>query len=194
MAGVKSETMSRANIFPTCLNITAITASRLVPPRKVWKCTYQKSTGIKFRSRNMWGLFNEVIWSNKTYSHSNQRIILRHYCLSSMKAIALISDCQDLQDPEELYQFVGRSEEVPGTFVCSICKDFKASRRGLVRNHVESIHFRGVFRYHCDVCDKDFQGRNALAVHNSSLHPTRPKAFPAQVDVLSPFPKIPNLF
>jgi len=111
-----------------------------------------------------------------------------------MKAIALISDCQDLQDPEELYQFVGRSEEVPGTFVCSICKNFKASRRGLVRNHVESIHFRGVFRYHCDVCDKDFQGRNALAVHNSSLHPTRPKAFPAQVDVLSPFPKIPNLF
>jgi len=103
-------------------------------------------------------------------------------------------DCQDLQDPEELYQFVGRSEEVPGTFVCSICKDFKASRRGLVRNHVESIHFRGVFRYRCDICDKDFQGRNALAVHNSSLHPTRPKAFPAQVDVLSPFPKIPNLF
>ena len=61
MAGVKSETMSRANIFPMCLNITAITASRLVPPRKVWKCTYQKSTGIKFRSWNMWGLFNEVI-------------------------------------------------------------------------------------------------------------------------------------
>ena len=61
MAGVKSETMSRADIFPTCLNIIAITASRLVPPRKVWKCTYQKSTGIKFRSRNMWGWFNEVI-------------------------------------------------------------------------------------------------------------------------------------
>jgi len=103
-------------------------------------------------------------------------------------------DYQDLQDPEELYQFVGRNEEVPGTYACSICKDFKASRRGLVRNHVESIHFRGVFRYHCDVCDKDFQGRNALAVHNSSLHPTRPKAFPAQVDVISTFPKIPHLF
>jgi len=103
-------------------------------------------------------------------------------------------DYQDLQDPEELYQFVGKSTEVPGTYSCSICKDFKASRRGLVRNHVESIHFRGVFRYHCDFCDKDFQGRNALAVHNSSLHPTRPKPFPAQVDVISSFPKIPNLF
>lgn len=191
MAGGKSETMSRADIFQMYSNIIARSASRLVPPRKAWKYTCRKSTEIKFRSRNMWGIFKEVI---KLMFPPNQCIILRHDCLSSMKAITLISDYQDLQDPEELYQFVGRSEEVPGTFVCSICKDFKASRRGLVRNHVESIHFRGVFRYRCDICDKDFQGRNALAVHNSSLHPTRPKAFPAQVDVLSPFPKIPKLF
>ena len=85
------------------------------------------------------------------------------------------SDFQDLQDPEELYQFVEPSPEIPGTFICSVCKEFKGSRRGLVRNHVESMHFKGVFRYHCDVCNKDFQGRNALAVHNSALHPSRPK-------------------
>ena len=91
-----------------------------------------------------------------------------------------LSDYQDLQDPEDLYQFVARCQEVAGTFTCSICREFKASRRGLVRNHVESIHFRGVFRYSCDICSKEFQGRNALAVHNSSLHPTRPKAFPSQ--------------
>ena len=103
--------------------------------------------------------------SNKVDVPPIQCIILRRDCLSSMKAIALISDYQDLQDPEELYQFVGRSEEVPGTFVCSICKEFKASRRGLVRNHVESIHFRGVFRYRCDICDKDFHNRNKKRSH-----------------------------
>merc|ERR1712076_63416 len=86
-------------------------------------------------------------------------------------------DYQDIQDPEELYQFVVQCQEVAGSFICSICHRFKAVRKGLVRNHVESIHFKGVFRYCCQVCNKEFQGRNALAVHNSSLHPTRPRGF-----------------
>ena len=81
----------------------------------------------------------------------------------------------DLEDPEELYQWVAPSPDLPGSFTCSICGQFKASRRGLVRNHVESIHFKGVFRYQCELCQKDFQGRNALAVHNSALHPVRPR-------------------
>jgi len=78
------------------------------------------------------------------------------------------------QSPEELLQFVVRSDE-DNKFQCSICGKFKAVRKGLVRNHIESIHFPGVFTYSCEFCQKDFQGRNALAVHNSEKHPTRPK-------------------
>ena len=44
---------------------------------------------------------------------------------------------------------------------------------------IRTMHFRDI---------KDFQGRNALAVHNSALHPTRPKAgmHPANLDFPPP--------
>jgi len=78
------------------------------------------------------------------------------------------------QSPDELLQFVSKSEE-DNKFLCSFCGKFKAVRKGLVRNHIESIHFPGVFTYSCEICKKDFLGRNALAVHNSEKHPSRPK-------------------
>jgi len=78
------------------------------------------------------------------------------------------------QSPDELLQFVSKSEE-DNKFLCSFCGKFKAVRKGLVRNHIESIHFPGVFTYSCEICKKDFLGKNALAVHNSEKHPLRPK-------------------
>ena len=80
----------------------------------------------------------------------------------------------NFQSPEELLQFVDKCPD-DNKFQCSICGKFKAVRKGLVRNHIESIHFPGMFTYSCDICQKDFQGRNALAVHNSEKHPSRPK-------------------
>jgi len=80
----------------------------------------------------------------------------------------------NFESPEELLQFVGRSQE-DNKFECTVCGKFKAVRKGLVRNHIESIHFPGMFTYSCNICEKEFQGRNALAVHNSEKHPSRPK-------------------
>jgi len=80
----------------------------------------------------------------------------------------------NFQSPEELLQFVEKQIEGQN-FQCTICRKFNAVRKGLVRNHVESIHFPGLFSYNCDICNKQFEGRNKLAVHNSRLHPTRPR-------------------
>jgi len=82
----------------------------------------------------------------------------------------------NFQTPEELLQFVGKCQE-ENKFECKVCGKFKAVRKGLVRNHIESIHFPGVFTYSCNICEKEFQGRNALAVHNSEKHPSRPRNF-----------------
>jgi len=72
----------------------------------------------------------------------------------------------NFQSPEDLLQFVTKSAE-GNTFECILCSNFKAVRKGLVRNHLESIHFPGVFSYSCDLCNRQFTGRNALAVHKS---------------------------
>ena len=75
----------------------------------------------------------------------------------------------NLNSPEDLLQFVIKSLE-GSTFECTLCPNFKAVRKGLVRNHLESIHFPGTFTYYCDYCNKPFGGKNALAVHKSSAH------------------------
>ena len=61
MEGGKWEIMWRADIFQMYLNIIARSASRLVPPRKDWRFTCQKSIEIKCRSRIIWRMFNETI-------------------------------------------------------------------------------------------------------------------------------------
>jgi len=82
----------------------------------------------------------------------------------------------NFQSPEELLQYVDKSAE-GSTFECTLCSNFRAVRKGLVRNHVESIHFPGVFSYSCNLCNREFQGRNALAVHKSAVHSNKPKLY-----------------
>ena len=74
---------------------------------------------------------------------------------------------------EDLWQYVGKNtdpEHSSKPFYCKLCNNFTGTRRGLTRNHVESIHFPGLFLYSCSLCTKTFKGRNALGVHMSTVH------------------------
>jgi len=52
---------------------------------------------------------------------------------------------------------------------CSLCQ-FQSKIPAKVRNHLEAIHFPGIFIYSCNFCAKTFKGRNALGVHVSTVH------------------------
>ena len=74
------------------------------------------------------------------------------------------------QDPEDLFQFVVK-DEIPGlpNFYCSICtKRFQS--RSATRNHVESIHYTGVFKYVCQYCSKSLVSKSALGYHVTTFH------------------------
>ena len=70
-------------------------------------------------------------------------------------------------NPEELLQFVIRSEQETGKFMCSICLSFAHAKKYHVRNHVESKHFPNTFEYPCSICKKSYFTRKALESHLS---------------------------
>jgi len=74
--------------------------------------------------------------------------------------------------PDELFQFVGKSlEKTPGvhdTF-CTICQK-RFPWRSAVRNHVESVHFPGMFEYPCHICNKVMSSNSSLKTHITLGH------------------------
>ena len=73
--------------------------------------------------------------------------------------------------PQDLFRFVEQRLGPPKSYSCTICKEFTGRSRSHVRNHIESVHYKGIFTYRCQLCEKDFPSKNALGVHNSALHP-----------------------
>jgi len=76
------------------------------------------------------------------------------------------------QDPEELFQFVGKHPEKG--YECTICQ-IRFQARVTVRNHVESKHFPNMFTYTCNICFKDMTSKNAKDTHMSIYHRDFPK-------------------
>ena len=74
----------------------------------------------------------------------------------------LIAGPEDLKD--YIYKDLGSKETC-----CTLCP-FRNKIPAKVKNHLEAIHFPGVFVYTCDLCGKTFKGRNALGVHTSLTH------------------------
>ena len=78
----------------------------------------------------------------------------------------------NLKDPEDLFQFVQKDDfTVSGQpkFSCTICwKKFQG--RSATRNHIESIHYPGLFKYICDLCGKDMISKSALNYHITMSH------------------------
>ena len=70
---------------------------------------------------------------------------------------------------EDLGQYVV-SDNTIKEYQCALCDTFRAKLPSKVRNHLEAIHFPGVFLYTCNICNKTLKGRNALNIHKSTLH------------------------
>jgi len=78
------------------------------------------------------------------------------------------------QTPEDLSDYVISDQNVK-EYHCSLCGTFKAKLPSKVRNHLEAIHFPGLFVYTCEICRKTCKGKNALNVHKSLLHNNKTK-------------------
>ena len=76
-----------------------------------------------------------------------------------------------VQTPDDLRQYIIKDSETKES-CCTLCT-FRSKIPALVKNHLEGIHFPGVFSYSCELCSKTFNGRNALGVHNSKFHSKR---------------------
>jgi len=71
---------------------------------------------------------------------------------------------------EDLLQFVTRDATNPQKYACCLCPNFVHKSRTNVKNHVESIHFKGRFVHTCADCGKTFPTRNAIQRHRSDVH------------------------
>jgi len=78
------------------------------------------------------------------------------------------------QTPSDLSKYIISDQHVK-QYHCSLCDSFKAKLPSKVKNHVEAIHFPGLFVYTCDLCQKTCKGKNALNVHKSLLHNNKAK-------------------
>ena len=74
----------------------------------------------------------------------------------------------NVQNPQDLLQYITKDMETRES-CCSLCT-FRNKIPAKVKNHLEGVHFPGVFIYSCDKCNKTFKGRNALGVHQSKVH------------------------
>jgi len=69
---------------------------------------------------------------------------------------------------EDLQNYLTKDTATKET-CCTLCT-FRNKIPAKVKNHLEAIHFPGVFVYSCNYCGKTFKGRNALGVHVSLTH------------------------
>ena len=75
-------------------------------------------------------------------------------------------------NPDDLSQYVLVNPAIK-EYTCSLCQTFKAKLPSKVKNHLEAIHFPGMFLYDRDICGKTLKGRNALNIHKSTTHSSR---------------------
>jgi len=79
------------------------------------------------------------------------------------------------QTPDDLGKYVITDQNVK-QYHCALCDSFKAKLPSKVKNHVEAIHFPGLFVYTCEVCHVTCKGKNALNVHKSKRHNIKAKS------------------
>ena len=80
------------------------------------------------------------------------------------------------QTPEDLSKYVIIDQNVK-QYHCGLCDSFKAKLPSKVKNHVEAIHFPGLFVYSCEICQITCKGKNALNVHKSKRHNVKTKSY-----------------
>jgi len=86
----------------------------------------------------------------------------------------------NIQDLDQYVKSFPNSKD----YQCALC-EFISNRPAKVKNHLEAIHFPGVFVYSCDLCDKTFSGRNAFGVHKTTVHSKKKFTFWFQEQILT---------
>ena len=71
-------------------------------------------------------------------------------------------------DPTMLKEYIKKDSET-GMFVCHFCGKANLQKNN-IRKHIEGVHFPGHFVYKCEICMKDFNGKNSLSVHMYKYH------------------------
>lgn len=81
-----------------------------------------------------------------------------------------------LEKPEDMDEYI-RSVQGDSTtsssYICSLCMNFTHKGRRQLRNHIESVHFPGVFKYPCNKCSRILDSKKALEnhVYRNHRHP-----------------------
>ena len=83
--------------------------------------------------------------------------------------IPFVGFASEPQNPEDLFQYVSKDELATPKFACTICNKRFPSNTA-TRNHIESIHFPGIFKYECKMCDKEFISKSAVNYHITMQH------------------------
>ena len=73
-----------------------------------------------------------------------------------------------LVDPSTLNDYIQKDSST-GAFSCLICGKVNAQKNN-IRKHIEGVHFPGQFVVSCNVCFKQFNGKNSLSVHMYKFH------------------------
>lgn len=71
-------------------------------------------------------------------------------------------------DVSVLEEYIEKDHQ-SGQFVCKTCGKSN-KQKGVVKSHVEAIHFAGHFVYSCGICGKTFNGKNSLSTHMTRSH------------------------
>ena len=82
---------------------------------------------------------------------------------------------------EDLMQYVSKVE---GRYICC-CGAFSHQCKMNMKNHVESIHFPGLFKWNCEICGYEAKTRNILGMHKYRKHTKKPPEALAQSKTLS---------
>jgi len=71
-------------------------------------------------------------------------------------------------DPRMLNDYIKKDPE-SGLFLCQFCGKQNMQKNN-IRKHIEGVHFTGSFVYKCNLCNKDFNGKNSLSTHMYKYH------------------------
>ena len=91
-----------------------------------------------------------------------KNLVAEMCCILYKNSFFFLGACSDLTE------FIMKNETTRLS-CCTLCP-FQSKIPAKVKNHLEAIHFPGLFLYSCSLCTKTFKGRNALGVHMSTVH------------------------
>ena len=94
-----------------------------------------------------------------------------------------LGENEEVKEWKDLRRFVVISKKgnyqdgLKRTYQCTICGCLETNSASQMQDHVETVHFKGVFKYTCPFCEKPFHSRCTLKRHERKEH--KPKVEPS---------------